>query len=188
MAKKSPLGVTSSDIKDAEVKTADIEDLAVTTGKVADLAITNAKVADATLTYGKFAADEIQAIIDIPILGGAGQSVAADAVGTPAFAHTTVTVPAEALKHLKSASLIIDYAWAATADGTIQLYDSTAATVRGESSAKTGGEASEWESFAVTGLVAGNTMVVRANITTAGAAGEVSTLYRAILRLVLGVS
>jgi hypothetical protein len=82
----------------------------------------------------------------------------------------------------------VDYAWADTADGTIQLYDSTAAAVRGESSAKTGGESSPWESISVSGLVAGNTMVVRANITVAGNTGETVSLYRAILRLVLGIS
>jgi len=160
-----------------------------TTTKINDLAVTNPKVADATLAYGKLAANEVQLIIDVPILSsGSVIEVAADAVATPTFAHTTVQVPAEALKHLKSASVIIDHAWAATADGTIQLYDSTAAAVRGETATFTGGEASEWLSFSVSGLVAGNTMVIRANVTAAGAAGEKSGLYRAILRLVLGVS
>jgi len=150
--------------------------------------IDGAELEAASLPYGALGSNEIQHIIDIPILGGASQSVAADAVGTPAFDHVRITLPAEALKHLKSASLIVDYVWAPTADGTIQLYDATAVAVRGESSAKTGGESSEWEEFSVTGLVAGNTMQVRVNITAAGAAGETVTLYRAILRLVLGVS
>jgi len=141
------------------------------------------------LKYGQLGSNEIEFIVDIPILGGATQSVAADAVGTPTFAHTTVVLPREALKHVKSASVIIDYAWAATADGTIQLYDSTAAAVLGESAPKTGGEASEWEEFALATLpTAGNTMVIRANVAVAGAAGETATLYRVILRLVLGVS
>jgi hypothetical protein len=135
-----------------------------------------------------FPANELQWVVDIPILGGALQEVAADAVGTPTFPHTTVKVPAEALKHLKSASLILDFAWAATADGTIQLYDSTAGAVRAETATFTGGEASEWLEVAASGLVAGNTMVIRANVTVAGAAGEKASLYRAILRLVLGVS
>jgi len=131
--------------------------------------------------------DIIEHIVDIPILGGAAQSVAADAVGTPTFARTTMRLPAEALKHLKSASVIIDYTWAATADGTYQLYDSTAGVVRGESTTKTGGETSEYEEFDVTNLVAGNTLVIRANVTVAGAAGETATLNRAILRLVLAI-
>jgi hypothetical protein len=140
------------------------------------------------LAYTQLGANQIQLIVDIPILGGAGQSVAADSTGAKNFAHTRFSVPTEALKHVKSALLIIDYAWAATADGTIQLYDTVAGAVRGESSAKAGGESSESESFSVSGLVAGNAMVIRANITVAGAADEVVTLYRAVLRLILGVS
>jgi len=49
-----------------------------------------------------------ECIVDIPILGGAAQSVAADAVGTPSFNHSRVVLPAEALRYLKSASVIID--------------------------------------------------------------------------------
>jgi hypothetical protein len=143
----------------------------------------------AGLAYTQFATDSIQATVDIPIVAAfAGATVAADALGTPSWPHTTVKVDTATLKHLKSAKLIVDYAWAATADGTIQLYDTTAAAVLGESTAKIGGESAEWEEFAVSGLVAGNTMVVRANVTAAGAAGETATLYRAILRLTLGVS
>lgn len=141
------------------------------------------------LAYTQFSADSIQLTVDIPMVADfAGATVAADATGTPAWPHTTVKVDSATIKHLKSAKLIVDYAWAATADGTIQLYDSTAAAVRGESTAKVGGESSAWEEFAVSGLVAGNMMVVRANVTAAGAAGETATLYRAILRLTLGVS
>jgi len=132
----------------------------------------------------------IQITVDIPILiDGSGVTVAADATGTPTFSHTTIKLDSATIKHLKSAKLIVDYAWAATADGTIQLYDSTGTTVLAESDTKTGGESSTWEEITVTGtLTAGNTIVVRANITTAGEAGETVTLYRAILRLTLGVS
>jgi hypothetical protein len=134
-------------------------------------------------------ANEIQFIIDVPILlSGTSVTVAADSTGAKNFGHSQFTIPAEAIKHLKSASLIVDYAWADTADGTIQLYDVTAAAVRGESSAKSGGESSLWETISVSGLVAGNTMVVRANITVAGATGETVALFRAILRLVCGIS
>jgi len=140
------------------------------------------------IPYSSLKVDTIQLVVDIPVLGGAEQSVAADAVGTPTFAHTRVVLPTNILKHLKSAKVAIDYAWAATADGTIQLYDETAATVRGETTTKTGGESSEWEEFTVTGLVEGNTLVIRANVTVAGAAGETISLYRAILILTLGIS
>jgi len=140
------------------------------------------------IPYGSLKVDTIQLTVDIPILGGAAQSVAADVVGTPEFARTTVKLDSEVLKHLKSAKVIIDFAWAATADGTIQLYDRTAGAVRGETATLVGGESSEWSEFSVTGLVAGNEMCIRANVTVAGAAGEVVSLYRVILRLILGVS
>ena len=106
----------------------DIAPGAVGVEELADLAVTNPKVADATLAYGKLAANEVQLTVDIPVLVSiTGGTVAADAVGTPAFAHTTIVLDAETIKHLKSAALYIDHAWAATADGTIQLYDVTGA-------------------------------------------------------------
>jgi len=163
-------------------------DALIATRHIGDGEITNPKVAAGTLTYDRLTTNTIQVVIPLTQLGGASQSVAADAVGTPAFAHNRVILPTNILKHLKSAVLAVDYAWAATADGTLQLYDATAGVVRGESATKTGGESAEWETFTVTGLVEGNEIVVRANITAAGAAGETCTLYRALLILTLGVS
>jgi len=183
--------VGTEELIDAAVKTAKIASApdGVSTAKINDGAVTNPKVADTTLVYGKIAANEIQVTVDIPILVSiTGGSVAADAVGTPAFAHTIFKLDTETIKHLKSANVCIDHAWAATADGKFQLYDVTAAAVRGESSANTGGETSSWESFSVSGLVAGNIHRIRVNITVAGAAGETVKLFRAILRLKLGVS
>jgi len=120
---------------------------------------------------------------DKPILLSA-ESVAADATGTVTFPHSTVILDSKDLEDLQSAKLIVDYTWAATADGYIELYDETAAEVVAQSSQKTGGEASEWEEIDVTGtLTAGNTMSARANITTAGDAGEQVSLHRAILKL-----
>jgi len=174
--------------KDSIVGYDHIKEATIQTAQLADGAVTNAKIADATIEYKKLADNTIQYTIEIPILGGASQSVAADAVGTPTFAHTTFTVHSSALRHLISARLFIDYAWAPTADGVIELYDSTAARVLGDSTDKTGGESSEWESFSVTDLVAANTLVIRAKITVAGAAGETVTLYRAVLRLVCAIS
>jgi len=143
----------------------------------------------AVLPYDNLIANTIQFIIDVPILGGAAQNVAADAVGTSEFAHTTTKVTSEAVKHLKSAQLVVDYDWAATANGYIELYDRTTGTVLAQSAAKSGGESAEWEGISVTGIItAGNEMCVRVDITTAGAAGETVTLYRAILRLICGVS
>jgi hypothetical protein len=129
-----------------------------------------------------------QETVDIPIVSdGGGITVAADALGTPEFAHSEFTALAQTLAQAGAAELILDYAWAATADGTIQLYDVTGATVVAETTAKVGGESSEREvvSVPVANLTAGNTLRIRANITTAGAAGEVATLYRATLRIVV---
>jgi len=149
--------------------------------------LTGDNVADWSLSAAKLAANEIQLTIDVPVITYQ-VSVAADTTGAKTFSSSTVLLDAATLKHLKSAKLIVDYTWAATADGTIQLYDSTAAAVRGASTAKAGGESSAWEAFTVSGLAAGNTMVIRANITLAGAAGETVRVNRAFLRLTLGVS
>lgn len=120
---------------------------------------------------------------DTPIITSA-QEVAADATGTPNFPHSTVVLNDNQDDHLVSAEVIIDYEWAPTAQGSIELYDETAAAVLGASSSKAGGEVSEWESFTISTLpTPGNTMKLRANITTAGAAGEVVRIHRAILRL-----
>jgi len=161
----------------------------VDTVDITDLAVTNAKVADTTLVTGKLVADTIALTVDIPILADvAGGAVAAAAIAVVVWPHTTFKVDTATIKHLKSAKVIIDFAWAATADGTIEVYDSTGLAVRGATATLVGAEASEWLEVAVTGLVAGNTNVIRANVTVAGAAGEVSTLFRAILRLTLGIS
>jgi len=168
--KLKPLGVTGP-IEDAEI-----------------LNVSGSKIIAGTLPYTSLESNAVQVTVDIPILMSS-ESAAADAVGTPIFSHSTIKLDTETIKHLKSAKLIIDYDWPATAVGTIQLYDSTAAAVLAESTEKSGGESSEWEEIAVTGtLTAGNTIVLRANITSAGGTGEAVTIYRAILRLVLGVS
>jgi len=145
-------------------------------------------LAEREISYGKLGEKEIQVVLEVPLLVSS-QSVAADAVGTPAFPQSAQALRAEHLKHLKSAQVLLDFAWAATADGTIQLYDETAGAVLAETSTFTGGETDDDLMIDVTGtLVAGNRIVMRGNITVAGAAGETSTLNRSILKLVLGIS
>jgi hypothetical protein len=108
-----------------------LSDASVVSDDIADGAITSAKILDGTIVASDIATNAIQWTVDIPILvDGAVTTVAADAIGTPTFAHTTIQLDAETIAHLKSAKLIIDYTWAATADGTIQFYDSTAGVVR----------------------------------------------------------
>jgi len=169
--------------KDAIIGYDHIKEGTIKTAQLADGAVTNAKIAGATITYDKLAADTIRLVVDSPILGGASQTVAADAVGTPEFNHTRWKVGIDTARHLYDVGMFIDYEWAPTADGYFEVYDLTAATVLGTSTTKTGGESNQVEGFSLTGLTEGNTICIRAKITTAGAAGEVVTLYRAWLRI-----
>lgn len=133
--------------------------------------------------------DEIQVVVPLTVVSdAAGVTAAAAAIAVVNFPHTTFVLPALSIKHLKSAILGIDYTWAATADGYIELYDATGLAVRATTALLVGAEASTWATVAVTGLVAGNSHIVRANVTVAGAAGEVATLFRAVLILTLGVA
>jgi len=130
----------------------------------------------------------IEYVLDIPMMMEAA-TPAADSIVTAIIYRSMIRLTSQHLKHMKSAKFIYDYTWAATADGTIQLYDATADVVIAESPTKTGGEASNWEETDVTGaLVAGNGLRVHVNITVAGATGETVTLRRAYLRLICGVS
>lgn len=114
-------------------------------------------------------------------------AVDAASTGSKVFPGSSFVVPA--LNHVKSATVIVDYKWAATARGVFELYDETAKKVLGSSLLKVGGGSTvEWEEFTVSGLTAGNVVRMRVNISTAGAAGETVTLYKAILRLSIGIS
>jgi len=116
-------------------------------------------------------------------------TVAADVTGRTLVGRSAFKLESQHLKHLKSAKLFLQYAWAATADGYLELYDDTADVVLAQSTLKTGGELSGWEKTDVTGtLVAGNLLKVAVNITVAGAAGETVEVRRCILRLIYGVS
>jgi len=136
----------------------------------------------------KFGASTIEIALDVPMRFEA-ISLAADAVGVVEMAWEGISLLSQHIKHLKSAQFIVSYAWAATADGTIQLFDATANAVIAESTTKTGGETAALEAIDVTGdLIAGNWLDIRLRITVAGAAGETVTLYRMWLRLILGIS
>jgi hypothetical protein len=166
-----------------------IVDGRVRTEHILDGAITSAKVLDASLIKGDLAANTLQWAVVIPLMVSA-DSVAADAVATPKFANSLAQVKAEHLQSAKSAYVVLDYAWAATADGTIQVYDNTALAVIAETAGLLGGESAEYAELTATlaNIVAGNDIIVRANVTTAGAAGETATVNRAWLVLVCGAS
>jgi len=181
--------VYSDNIKDSQAKTADIEDSAVTGAKIADGAVDNAKIAVGTITYDRLAAGTIQFNQEITLLGGAAQSVSADVVATLDVEHTLERLTSEHIRHAVSMWAMVDYTWAATANGTIQLYDETNAAVLGESTGKVGGESAEYESFSVAAPATTPVDIrCRVNITAAGAAGETVTVYRARLIVVTKVS
>lgn len=133
--------------------------------------------------------DTIRWTVDIPIVT-LTTSVDAASVGIKVFDGSTVMLDADTLRHAKAAKLIIDYDWATSADGTFELYDQTADKVLGQSTVKTSSQAFEWEEFVidVKELKSSHIMVIRANITVAGASGDLVRLHRAFLRLTLGVS
>jgi len=150
-------------------------------------AVRDEHIPSGEIPYGDLKADTIEIVIPF-MMSAEPKSAPADSVGTKDVEETLIIPPTDMFKHLKSAQVAISYTWAPTADGAFQLYDSTAGVVRGESTAKTGGESSPWETFNVSGLVEGNSIYIRVNITTAGAAGEVVTVHRVWLLLKLGVS
>jgi len=139
------------------------------------------------IPYGDLKTNAIQIVIPV-MLTVEPQTIAADSIGAKDVPFSTFIIQTNMLKHLKSARAAVTYAWAATADGTIQLWDPDAGVVRGESTTKTGGEAAGFETFSVTGLVEGNRVYMRVNITVAGSAGETVTVHKGYLILTLGVS
>jgi len=119
---------------------------------------------------------------DIPLMMSS-DAVDASTTGAKNYEHSEQLWSAPNIYNVLQALVIIDYDWAATADGTFQLYDATNAVVLGKSSSKTGGESSRYETFSVSVPSSEASILMRANITTAGASGEQVTLHRAILRL-----
>jgi len=181
--------VYSDTIKDGQVKTADIEDLAVTNAKIADGAVDNTKIAAGTITYDRLADDTIQFNQEITMLSGAAQSVAADTVAAVDVEHTLERMTDKHVRHAVGIWVMVDYVWAATAAGTIQVYDETNAAVLGESTGKTGGESAEYEAFSISAPATTPVDIrCRVNITTAGSPGETVTIYRVRLIIITMVS
>jgi len=151
-------------------------------------AVSNVKVEPETLTYNRLAKATVVFAPEWPLLAGGAQSVPADAVAVKNVEHTLNWIEDAAVKHWARGALIVDYTWAATADGTIQLYDETNAVVLGETPVKTGGEVVERDAFDISKPATPCWVRVRVNITVAGAAGETVTIYRAKVRTIAEVS
>ena len=180
--------VTTEKVRNLQVLTADIGDVQVTTGKIANLAVTNAKIANATLAAGKIALDQLQLCENIEAINDTF-TAAADAIAV-VEALQRIALEAEDVAHQKAAYLDLSYLWAATADGTIQLYDVTGAVVAVETATLVGAETSERARLTVptASLVAGREYKIRVNVTVAGAAGETTSVRKATLKIVKRVS
>ena len=100
----------------------------------------------------------------------------------------TITGPARVLQSAKAAYIEADIeASAADSVTAVELYDSTAAVVRGSASANAGDRGRSADLKA--SLVGGNEHQVKINVTTVSAtAGATTGVRRAALVLVLGVS
>lgn len=142
------------------------------------------------LNKGDLVSDTIRMEIIIPLMNGAKTAIAGDAV-----ARTTI-----ALRRLLSSDLLAcakavyfecAYTWADTADGTIGLYDHTAAgDVTGSTLSFTGGESSERNRTAdfLDNITAGREFSASVNVTVAGGGGETIDLNDAYLIVVIGIS
>jgi len=123
--------------------------------------------------------DEEEAIIT------ASTSVAADTTGVKNIGSAVALALELIPKDARRAELIIEYAWAATADGYFRLRDATAGVDIKDGASKTGGE-SGTETITIDDvekLIEGNSLQLQANVTVAGAAGETVTVTSAKLTL-----
>jgi len=146
-------------------------------------------IIDDSIPSAKLRSNEIKIVEEFDMISSS-QSVVADAVGTPTFAHSAQILRSETVEKVKAGEALIDYEWATTADGSIEVYDETAGNVLGAITGLVGGETDDDAIVEIdtTLLVAGNRIVVRANVTVAGDTGETATLHRVKLRIVRGYS
>jgi len=163
-------------------------DLSVPTAKLEDGAVTNVKVADATLAKAKLAANTIRLELPLSILTNEQTALAADATGVKYTAPYNILISADMLQSAK-AVYIEGHIEASAADSVtaIELYDVTAALVRGSASGNAGARVRSADLLA--SLVAGNEHTARINVTTASAtAGATTGVRRIALVLVIGIS
>jgi len=137
------------------------------------------------LTKAQLATNTLQWEVHIPLCAAASL----DAGTATPDCSVDVVLSSEMLACAKSAYFEASYKWADTADGALQLYDLTAPGVIISLTTRTGGEDIRRERSAniLTDLTAGNTLTVRANITTT-VTGETVEIRYARLVLVLGAA
>ena len=156
--------------------------------KMADGFVDSAKVLDSSLAKGDLAADTIRLEVPIPILTNEQTGLAADATGVKYTSAYTLLISADMLQSAKAAYIEADIeASAADSVTAVELYDSTAAVVRGSASGNAGDRVRSADLLA--SLVGGNEHQARINVTTASAtAGATTGVRRAALVLALGIS
>jgi len=137
---------------------------------------------------GDLEASTIEFVENIEAINGI-ITLPADAVGYQ-IVNQRFYLEDQDVKHLKAAYLDMAYAWAATADGKIQLFNTSDGVVAAETATKTGGESDERErlTISIANLPGGKAYRLRLDITTAGAAGETVELRKMTLKLVKGIS
>jgi len=152
------------------------------------LNVSGAKLLDGSTPAGKMETNAIEIVENIDVQN-VEVAVAADSTGIKE-PWGRLYLDSQDVKHMKAAYLDLGYIWAATADGTIQLYNITDAVVVWESGTFVGGESSERTRFTLdtAKILAGKEYKMRVNITVAGAAGETARITRALLKIVKGIS
>jgi len=139
------------------------------------------------IAKSQLASNTIQWVEVIDLLNGE-LSVDASAAADTDSAFD-IRLDAELLQSAKAAYLEVAYTWAATADGTIKLYDVTdAADISGTSISLTGGESSRRDRTAdfLSNLTSGHDIRLRVTITAT--ASETATIHAARLIIVCGAS
>jgi len=139
------------------------------------------------IAKSQLASNTIQWVEVIDLLNGE-LSVDASATGDTDSAFD-IKLDAELLQSAKAAYLEVAYTWAATADGTIKLYDVTAAAdVTDAAISLTGGESSRRDRTAdfLSNLTSGHD--VRLRVTITATASETATIHAARLIIVCGAS
>ena len=165
-----------------------IVDGRVRTEHILDGAITSAKVLDSTLVKGDLALDTIRLELPFSILTSEQTGLAADAVGIRYTTPYSFLISGDMLQSAKAVYIEADIEASHIDSVTaVELYDLTAALVRGSASANSGDRVRSGNLLGA--VIAGNEHQARINVTTASATlGATTGVRRIALVLTIGVS
>ena len=147
--------------------------------------VTGEKIADGTITSAKLAADAVRFEIAVP-LGYIPTGLPTDSTGIK-FESKQYLISSDLLRHAKAAYFESDLQQLTGGSVAIELYDYTAAAVRASLSLSAATKRARSGDIRAS-LAAGNTVGVRFNVTSAGAAGSLGGGCSPVLVLVLGIS